>query len=161
MTLLRRHVRLWATAWLVLQAASLAAFVPRDCCAAHRPAVMPQSCHDAAPQAHCPMRSASGTPCPMHRAPAEMAHDGHGSHAGHDAPAPTRRSTGNCAIRGTCEGPTFFSVLSYPGLPPDPTPVSVRLGSRAPVIDLHQAPVARFRAPDPRPLGPSRSPSTI
>jgi hypothetical protein len=37
MIALRRRLRQWAALWLVLQTASLAAFVPRDCCKAHRP----------------------------------------------------------------------------------------------------------------------------
>lgn len=49
MTLLRQHLRLWVAAWLVFQVVSLSAFVPRDCCAAHRPPAQEQAgdpvCH--------------------------------------------------------------------------------------------------------------------
>ena len=49
MTLFRRHLRLWVAAWLTFQVVSLSAFVPRDCCAAHRPPAQVQaaeaSCH--------------------------------------------------------------------------------------------------------------------
>jgi len=47
MASLRRRLRLCATTWLVFQVAWLAALVPRDCCAAHRPAE--KSCHESAP----------------------------------------------------------------------------------------------------------------
>ena len=69
MTIIRRRLRLWVTAWLVFQVASLSALVPRDCCAAHRP---PASGKDAElPRKHRghalpDARAASGTPCPMH-----------------------------------------------------------------------------------------------
>jgi hypothetical protein len=47
MAILRRHVRLWVMAWFLLQAASLSALVPRDCCVSHRPVVAVPSCHEA------------------------------------------------------------------------------------------------------------------
>jgi hypothetical protein len=50
MNSIRRHARAWVLAWLVCQVASLSAFVPRDCCAAHRAA---------------PVKAADA-PCPMH-----------------------------------------------------------------------------------------------
>ena len=37
MRVFRRHLRLWVAAWIAFQVVSLSAFVPRDCCAAHRP----------------------------------------------------------------------------------------------------------------------------
>ena len=160
MNILRRHVRLWATAWLVLQAASLSAFVPRDCCAAHRPAVAKQTCHEVAPKAHCPMRAADGKPCPMHRAPEPAARHGdgtqdHGTHADHDVmdnrsdgrPAPERR----CVIGGTCQGPTFALVLSNPGLLPDGAVRMPQLAIAEPLGVVRSTPLARFQPPDPRP----------
>jgi hypothetical protein len=44
----RRRLRLCAAALLVFQAASLSAFVPRDCCAGHRVAVAQEKplCHE-------------------------------------------------------------------------------------------------------------------
>ena len=47
MTVLRRHLRLCAAAWIVFQAVSLSAFVPRDCCAAHRMAAAEDHQQDA------------------------------------------------------------------------------------------------------------------
>jgi hypothetical protein len=56
MTALRRHVRLWVIAWLFAQAASLSAFVPRDCCASHRPTAATPACHEAPKATHCVLR---------------------------------------------------------------------------------------------------------
>ena len=64
---LRGHVRLWAIAWLLMQATALSAFVPRDCCASHRPATSAVPCHEE-PKGHqpdtpdCVMRQACQTP---------------------------------------------------------------------------------------------------
>jgi len=62
MTLARRRIRLWAITWLLVQAVSLSALVPRDCCVGHRRAAEPAApaCHKAAeePREKC---SISGT----------------------------------------------------------------------------------------------------
>ena len=47
MTRFRRHLRLWVAAWLAFQVVSLSAFVPRDCCAAHRPPAQDQAVDSA------------------------------------------------------------------------------------------------------------------
>jgi len=53
MNLFRRHLRLWVAAWIAFQVVSLSAFVPRDCCAAHRPPAEEQAgdaaCHHPQP----------------------------------------------------------------------------------------------------------------
>lgn len=76
MVTIRRRIRTWTFAWLVFQAASLSAFVPRDCCAAHAEhtshAAPPEQAREAAE--HCPM---------------------------HDAPAPQPE----CSLRTACNGP--------------------------------------------------------
>src|SRR5690349_1548623 len=68
MTLLRRRVRAVAFAWLLCQVASLSAFVPAECCAAHAAEVAAKqkaaSCHEAAPVA-----PKDGDACPMHHQP--------------------------------------------------------------------------------------------
>ena len=56
MPLFRRYLRLWATAWIVFQAISLSAFVPRDCCAGHR---MPPPEQEAAASCHQPHQAAA------------------------------------------------------------------------------------------------------
>jgi hypothetical protein len=61
MTSIRRRLRLWVTAWLVVQAASLSALVPHDCCLAHRPAetVKPPTCHEKAAAEQVPVPKCS------------------------------------------------------------------------------------------------------
>jgi hypothetical protein len=53
---IRRHLRAWAATWLVIQALSLSALVPRDCCAAHRLHKTPAT-HAAGDEAACPMHA--------------------------------------------------------------------------------------------------------
>ena len=68
MTLFRRHLRLWVAAWIAFQALSLSAFVPRDCCAAHRLPARDQaadaSCHHPQPEPspECSLRGKCGGP---------------------------------------------------------------------------------------------------
>ncbi|MGH9311435.1 MAG: hypothetical protein ACRD1U_18800 [Vicinamibacterales bacterium] len=76
MVAIRRRIRMWTFAWLVFQAASLSAFVPRDCCAAHAE----HASHHAPPE-----QARTGTAhCPMHEAA---------------APQP------ECSLRTACNGP--------------------------------------------------------
>ena len=93
MRAVRRRLRTYVTAWLVLQAASLSAIVPRDCCGAHRASAAPvaRDCHR----------------------PAAIQLD---SHAHHHTPAPIDRDT--CALRGSCGGPMagFLAQLSLQGI---------------------------------------------
>jgi hypothetical protein len=105
----RRHLRFWAAAWLVFQAASLTALVPRQCCTAHpmTAATTEAECHEEAPtpaEPDCQM--AGGTPCPMH-------------HGGHSE---TSEGTADCSIRGMCDGPaaTFLGSLANHGVLTDP-----------------------------------------
>jgi hypothetical protein len=114
MTALRRHMRLWATFWLVFQVATLSAFVPRDCCTAHQEkAVSASPCHEDTPAAHCPMRNANGAACPMH---SRSQTGSHTDHRHHEEPA-----TSDCSMRGTCNGPlaAMLSLLSNSGILPD------------------------------------------
>jgi hypothetical protein len=73
MTLVRRHLRLWVAAWIAFQAASLSAFVPRECCVAHRMPAHEQagepSCHHPEPareaMPECALRSTCNGPLAM------------------------------------------------------------------------------------------------
>jgi hypothetical protein len=70
MTLFRRHLRLWVAACLAFQVVSLSAFVPRDCCAAHRPPAQEQAgdaaCHHPQqapePEPECSLRGGCNGP---------------------------------------------------------------------------------------------------
>jgi hypothetical protein len=59
MNLFRRHLRLWVAAWIAFQVVSLSAFVPRDCCAAHRP---PAEAQAADPVCHHPQPAPEPAP---------------------------------------------------------------------------------------------------
>ena len=140
MQLIRRSLRLWVATWLVLQVASLSALVPRDCCAAHRPAAnaAKRTCHQKAAATHCPMRAAGGAPCPMHR-------------GGHSEAADTSRD--NCTMRGTCSGPltALFAQLSNHGVLPATLQVlpDVRQGAVTGGSEEHL--LTRLASPDPPP----------
>jgi hypothetical protein len=145
MTAFRGRLRLCVAIWLVLQVASLSAFVPLDCCAAHRPPVSEAapSCHDNPDATHCPMHGPDGQPCPMH--------GGHG--AGHQAPPTSEPSNHDCALRGTCNGPmaALLTLLWQSGVltdavvaPPD------FLGARVAAAPLEHL-ISFLAAPDSPP----------
>ncbi len=120
MGVIRRHLRAWTAIWALGQCAVLVAFIPRDCCAAHRSHADDTASHqhdDMAPGARCPMRGRDGRPCPMHRAPARHPH--HGAHT--EAPAGEAPANDPCAIRGTCNGPlaALAALLSNQAVTPD------------------------------------------
>jgi hypothetical protein len=135
MSTLRRSSRVITVAWLVCQVAWLTALVPRDCCAAHRAAE--EGCHEAMAAPHCPMRSADGTACPMHRERSQPE-------------TPIRSS--DCRISGACDGPLAALVLSsgYGTLaqPPALIPDS---GVRGVTSAVHRDIPGRLQPPDPPP----------
>jgi hypothetical protein len=98
MSAVRRHLRVYVTAWLMFQAAALSAVVPRDCCAAHRPvAAKPApACHEAAP----------------------VAQDVHAHHHGSVPDPGTESDADRCSLRGSCGGPMagFLAQLSQQGV---------------------------------------------
>jgi len=111
---IRRHLRAIATAWILFQATSLSALVPRACCLAHQGHQAASNekkpdCHSEASAPHCPMPAADGTPCPMHR--------GHEQAQEHTTPT-DQKPDHECTIRGTCGGPAaaLFAVLSNYGV---------------------------------------------
>jgi len=144
MSLVRRHVRPFAAAWLVFQATALSALVPRACCLAHdahmAAVAAASTTEEQAPDSHCARpaesRTASASPA---------AHD-------HSArPAQTPRD--ECAIRGTCGGPAaaLFSLISTDGV------LTASLGTAADfppagaALVPHDQLTARFESPDAPP----------
>ena len=91
----RRRLHTCATLWLVWQLAAVSAFVPRDCCAAHRPAALTA-------------QSQTG----------HGSHEGHGAHGGRQ---PVDHDQ-DCVMRGVCNGPldAIATLFMGPGLPLQP-----------------------------------------
>lgn len=131
MSVFRSRARLVAVAWLLCQAASLAAFMPEDCCARHTAIAAEKAeasapCHETekAPEPKpgdaCPMKHGNGDACPMHRS-----------------------STGDCcAMSNGCDGPNrpLASLFSFVGV------------LDAPVASVN-APASALASPDrPAPL---------
>jgi hypothetical protein len=130
MAFLRRNLRVFVAAWLMVQAASLNALVPRDCCLAHRPAAT--SCHEPAVSAtHCPMRATGAAPCAMHRGPVRAA----------------------CALSSACDGPmaALFTLLSNHGTLPAATATLPDAAVTSPVIAVRENVTGRFEPPDSPP----------
>jgi hypothetical protein len=128
----RRRLRPLAAAWLLFQAATLSALIPRDCCAAHE-SHAPQPCHKPAAATYCPMPAADGTPCPMHAEP--------------------EREPARCTMRGTCAGPMaqLFTLLAHQGTLPNPLTVSPDDALAATTSGTIEHLVRLFSPPDPPP----------
>jgi hypothetical protein len=121
MVRLRHRLRVFVAAWLVLQAASFSALVPRDCCSAHRPAM--KACHEPAAAPHCPVQAASNARCDMHREVSSPQAHGVAAQSHRENPAPGQSK---CRMTGGCRGPlaALFSLLSNHGiLSQEPSPI--------------------------------------
>jgi hypothetical protein len=138
---IRGRLRAWAVAWLVFQAASLSALVPRECCRAHRlehPTSKP-SCHEQADaKPHCSLPSSGETGCPMH-------------HEAANAVEPS--GTDGCSMRGTCEGPvaTFMGLLTNHGLLRDAFILSHHLHRTPMATDHRERLITQLASPDSPP----------
>jgi hypothetical protein len=154
---IRRRLRLCATTWLVFQVAWLTALVPRDCCAAHRPAE--QGCHESTSATECPMRAADGRPCPMHRGGAERGAPQSASAEHHHQPIAAEhdhRTPGrpiDCRLTGVCDGPmaALFALLWNHGILRDATAAMPNAAVRAVVPAAGEHAIGRFEPPDPPP----------
>jgi len=136
---LRARVRLWAIAWLLMQVAALSAFVPRDCCVAHRRAETTPSCHETPKPTHCPMPGGGDAPCDRHRHPAAQEAREEGS------------STPDCVMRRACQAPAVFTIFAGPGIMPATRAATLDAGVPAPATPLFETPITRNRRPDLRP----------
>jgi hypothetical protein len=118
----RRRLGSWSIAWLLCQVASISAFMPATCCAAHEVHGEADECQEGTPADQCPMRNADGTVCPMHQAMASAAsvHAGHAGHGGHDASPAADAVPADCRLSGLCEGPSMAlsTLFSVPGILP-------------------------------------------
>ena len=149
MVRLRHRLRVFVAAWLVFQAASFSALVPRDCCSAHRPAA--QKCHEPAPVRHCPVQAANKPRCAMHGVTSPAT-----AHHAPAEPSQPERAPANdsaCRLTGVCSGPmsALFTLLSNHGVLSDsPSLVfalEVRIVSPAAVENL----VGKASSPEPPP----------
>jgi hypothetical protein len=159
---LRAYLRVLVASWLVLQAVSLSAFVPRDCCVGHSaPVTKEKSCHEDATAVQCPLKGADAQQCPMHHGQtgsdqgavpdqhdtATMTH--HGDHA---APA-EQPADDSCSMRGLCNGPmeALFAVLATHGVMPESfvMRLSVPVSAAPPAARVHL--VSRLATPDSPP----------
>ena len=141
MATIRRRLRFWAVAWLVFQAATLSALVPRQCCTAHpmAAAATEADCHEGAPaaaEADCPM-AGDGTACPMH----------HGGHSD------VNEGTAKCSIRGMCDGPaaTFLGSLANHGVLTDPLIITPDLHPKFNPPLVRERLIGRQASPDSPP----------
>ncbi|HTV00712.1 MAG TPA: hypothetical protein VMF13_09255 [Luteitalea sp.] len=169
MTWMRRHLRVWAMAWGLLQATSLAALAPRACCISHAPTVhadtAEQSCHEAPkPDAHCPMRSAGGDACPMHATPAATAATAtdehqHQARPTDEAPQMTADATtsrpADCVMRSACNGPSPFTLFTHTGILPMLASTAAPPPSRVAMLPL--APLNTGLPSQPPDLRPPRA----
>jgi len=143
MTLFRRRLRILAAAWLVFQAASLSALVPRACCLAHEAALVTMATNGAETAAsHCakPAESATAT-------------SPHAIHEHHHSAPPKESSRHECAIRGNCGGPAaaLFTVISTEGvLTRSVTTLVDFLQASTPILDRDRL-LRHFEPPDSPP----------
>lgn len=164
MAMLRPKLRVVAAVWLMFQAASLTALLPRDCCAAHRPADANRQ--ESTSATYCPMRDADGRPCAMHRGPsdrdshqsatAEHHSDAAPSAHHHQAATPQQDRQplppAGCRLTGACSGPmAALALLSYHGILPESIPVTRDAAVRVVTTVAHDHVGGRFQPPDPPP----------
>lgn len=160
MPVLRHHLRFWVTTWLVFQVVSVAALVPRDCCAGHSaPATKEKSCHADVAAVECPLKGPNAQQCPMHQSQPRT----HESETGQQAVAPHHQNdhaaaaepspADSCSMRGLCNGPmdALFAVLSAHGMMPESFAVrpDIRASFAPPV--RRELLVSRLASPDSPP----------
>jgi hypothetical protein len=145
MQAVRTRVRTVALVWLLSQAASLAAFVPEQCCASHvheaaakeATSAKDEACHEAEPPKPepgdaCPMGQGDGTACPMHS---------------------SKSSSTGCEMRNTCDGPGahLLTLFAYLGAIERPVAGAVVLESAPAHPRTVTSPHLRTVAPDSPP----------
>ena len=143
MVVVRRHLRGFATAWILFQATSLSALVPRACCLAHQMAALPD-CHNQAQAAVTTTTDAMpGMP---------HSHD-HMGHAQQPTPATPSSPMHDCALRGTCGGPAaaLFALLSTDGVLTESITATVDFLATDSVAGVRDQLIPQFDAPDAPP----------
>jgi hypothetical protein len=138
MNVFRERLRLFAAAWILFQVTSLSTLVPRACCLAHQSVSVEQH---TAPHCSAPLESEST---------AVMPHD----HARmHEQASPSTSPAHECALRGTCGGPTaaLLALLSTHGVLTDSIPSVTEFPlTGEPFASAHQL-IPQFESPDSPP----------
>ena len=135
MTSIRHRVRAVAFAWLLCQAASLAAFVPEQCCISHAAEEAAKEKAEACHEDAAPVAPKEGDACPMHQ-------QGEG------------RSTHDCCIiSNACDGPggQLLGLFSLMGTIDEPIVSSVILDSTSAFVPPAPPLLHRLALPDAPP----------
>jgi len=142
MVVVRRHLRIYASAWILFQATSLSALVPRACCLTHQMAVA--DCHD--------QRQATATPA-SDAMPAMHHSHAHAGHTKNQTPATAAKPAHNCALRGTCGGPAaaLFTLLSTDGVLTDSLTATTDFLATGSVAAVRDQLIPQFESPDAPP----------
>ena len=139
----RTRVRAVALAWLLCQAATLAAFVPENCCLSHvaeaaaKAEAAKDDCHESKappkpqPVDACPMDHGDGAACPMH----------------------SSKSAGGCTMSNACDGPGthLASLFAYLGAIERPAVSTIVLDATPAFIPAPAAPLYQDITPDSPP----------
>jgi len=143
MALVRRHLRIFASAWILFQVTSLSALVPRACCLAHQMAAL-ADCHE--PQRAIAAPASDATPA-MHHNHADM------GHMQEQAPAAAPQPPHDCALRGTCGGPAaaVFALLSTDGVLTDSIPTTLDFLASDSIAASRDQLIPQFESPDAPP----------
>lgn len=141
MRTIRNRVRAIALIWLLGQVASLAAFVPENCCLSHveeqAAKDKQEACHESEPAPEpepadvCPMKHDTGAACAMHGG----------------------ASTSGCAMTNACGGPgtNLVSLFAYLGAIERPLSSAVILEFSAALVPPPAPPLYHFTTPDAPP----------
>ena len=141
MRAVRSRARAVAFAWLLCQAASLAAFVPENCCISHAEEQaakeQQEACHESEPPE--PKR---GDTCPM-------------QHGGAGAACPMHSSTSKdcCTMTNACDGPgsQLLTLFANLGAIEPPVTAAIDLDSTPAFLPASTSPLFRVTRPDAPP----------
>jgi hypothetical protein len=135
------RVRAVAFIWLLCQVASIAAFVPENCCVSHLEEQAAKdkqdACHESEPAPApppgdaCPMQHDGGAACPMH--------------AG--------KSTERCAMSNACGGPgsQLLHLFAYLGAIEHPGSTAITFESSVSFVPPSSTPLPQFTTVDAPP----------
>ena len=132
MIAIRRRVRAVAFAWLLCQAASLAAFVPEECCISHAAEAAAKEKAEACHEEAAPPEPKEGDACPMHQ-----------GRTTHDC----------CVITTACDGPgtQLLTLFSFHSTIVEPVASSTVLDSTAAFVPPAPPLLHRLALPDAPP----------